>query len=104
MKILHALAGYLAVMALPFHMLFVFASPLAAIHYDGYVNTQNHTGTLMQNHSDNALMKFVPSDIIKAYRAAYVPKVLIIAAAIVVAIVLCIIWVRDDDLEEAIIM
>ena len=85
MKTLQALVGYLAVTALPFYP-FSFASPLAAIDNDGYVDTtQNHIdGALMkhvlgtivetcqtvqgatQNHKDNALMKRVPGDTIEA--------------------------------------
>jgi hypothetical protein len=54
MIILRALVGYLAVTALPF----AFASPLAAIHYDGYVDTT-------QNHIDIALMKRVLNSIVE---------------------------------------
>ena len=50
MKILHALVGYLAVTALPFHP-FAFATP-AATNYDGYVDTS-------QNNTDGALTKHV---------------------------------------------
>ena len=59
MKILHTLVGYLAVIALPLH-LFAFASPLAAIDYDGYVDTtQNHID------SDGTLMKHVLGTIVE---------------------------------------
>ena len=54
MKILHGVVGYLAVTALPFHP-FAFATPLAAINYDGYVDTTSTT----QNHNDGTLMKHV---------------------------------------------
>ena len=85
MKILHALVGYLAVTALPFAL----AYPLAAIDYDGYVNTaQNHIdGALMklvlgtiaetcqtvttQNHSDSVLMQRAPDDIIVEARQGF---------------------------------
>ena len=109
MKILHALVGYLAVI---FHT-FAFASPLA-IDYDGYVNTtqNNIDGALMehfldtivetcqtvstQNHSDSALSKRVPGDIIEARQAELVPAVLTIIG-IVAAITLSIVWVESDD-------
>ena len=117
MKILHALVGYLAVTAPPFHS-FAFGSPvrpLAAIDYDGYVNTlQNHTdGALMrhvlgsivetcqtvntQNHSDIALimMKRVPGDIIEARQDIAPPVLLVIALIIYVG--LSIAWVEGDD-------
>ena len=123
MKILHALVGYLAVTALPFHP-FAFASPV--IDNDGYVTvdiTQNpidgalmkhvlgsiletcqtvtyHSGlyvnTTTQNHSDSALMKRVPGDIIEERQLAAVPPVLIIIA-IVAFIVLNIFWIKSDD-------
>ena len=57
MKILDALVGYLAVTALPFHP-FAFASPLADIDYDGYINTTMH-------HIDDALMKYLLDDILE---------------------------------------
>ena len=61
MKILHTLVGYLAVIALPLHP-FAFASPLAAIDYDGYVDTtQNH----IQVDSDGTLMKHVLGTIVE---------------------------------------
>ena len=110
MKILHALVGYLAVTALPFHP-FAFASPLAAIDYDGYVNT-----TSTQNHIDVALMEqvlgsiqvvetcqTVPTqkhgvhgDIIEARQAELAPPVLIIIG-IVALIALSIVWVETDN-------
>ena len=118
MKILHALVGYFAVTALPFHP-FAFASPLAAIDYDsdGYVNTtQNHIdGALMnhvlgsivetcqtvtthwQHHSDSAFMKRVPGDIIvEARQLAAIPVVGFILF-IVADIVLSIVWIADDQ-------
>ena len=125
MKILDVLVGYLAVTALPLYP-FAFASPLAGIDYDGYVDvTQNHIdGALMnhvlsnvletcqavtshslsgyanatQNHSDSAaLMKRGPGDIIEArFGPAIVPYVLVVIA-IVAAITLSIIWVEGDD-------
>ena len=115
MKILHALVGYLTVTgpSLPFHPL-AFASPLAAIDYDGYVNTtQNHIddalmkhvlGTIVetcqtittQNHKDHsALMKRAPGDIIEA-RQWETPAV--IAVAVLIAdVFLGIIWIEEDD-------
>ena len=124
MKILHALVGYLTV-TLPFSP-FAFASPLAGIHYDGYVNTtqnlfaidsalMNHAiGNLVEacisqspsgyvdateNHNDSpaALMKRVPGQIIEArFGPAIVPPVLTVIA-IVAAITLSIIWIESDD-------
>ena len=59
MKLLHALVGYLVIRvtapSLPF---LAFTSPLAAMHYDGYVNTT-------QNYVYGALMKQVLGIIIK---------------------------------------
>ena len=113
MKILHALVGYLAVTALPFHP-FAFAYPLAAIDYDGYVNTtQNRIdhGALMehvlgsivetcqtvttQHHSDSAIIKRVPGDIIET-RQALIPVVGYILL-LVGDILLTIFWIADDN-------
>ena len=112
MKILHALVGYLAATALPFCP-FAFAYPLAAIDYDGYVNTtqNNIDGALMKhllgsivetcqtvttkNHSDIALMKRVPGDIIEARQLSAPAVVLIIS--IVVVIGLSVYWISGDD-------
>jgi hypothetical protein len=47
------LVGYLAVIALPLNP-FAFASPLAAIYFDGYVTVDT-----TQNHIDGALMERV---------------------------------------------
>jgi hypothetical protein len=118
MKIFQALVGYLALTALPFHP-FAFASPLAGIYYDGYVNTTqynvnnalmehalgsiaescqtlthysgfvNTTNTSTQNHSDSG-------DIIEARWAAAAPPVLIIIA-MVAFVVLSILWVESDN-------
>ena len=120
MRILHALVSYLAVIALPFHP-FALAFQLAAIDYDGYVNTtQNHIdgafmkqalGTIVetcqtvttQNHKDGTLMKRVPGDIIKARQWPGTPGVVLIPVSIltVVAIVLGVtvglIWITEDD-------
>ena len=126
MKILHALVGYLAITALPFHP-FAFASPLAAIDYDGYVNTsttQNlidsasmkhfldsivgacHTVAYhgdyvntTQNHrdSDSALMKRVPqAGDISLILPLLVPGALAVAALVVVA-ALGVVWVAEDN-------
>ena len=110
MKILHALLGYLAVTALPFH---AFAYPLAAIDYDGYVNTtQKHIdGALMkhvlgnivetcqtvtaQNHGDSALMKRVTGDIIET-RQLLIPEDLIIIT-LVATILIAVFWIDSDD-------
>jgi len=122
MKILHALVGYLAATALPLHP-FAFASLLAAIDNDGYVNTQEwqyHTGIdgALMNHflgnimeacqtvtiqkhtgSDNALEKPASGDIIEARQVPpliiyTVEESLIIGVATVVALTIA--WVMDD--------
>ena len=110
MKILHALAGYLAVTTLPFHP-FASAYPLAAIDYVGYMNTtQNHIdGAVMehdldsiaetvatQNHGDSALMKRVPGDIIEARQAEIIPEALLVFA-IVGTIAVAVLWIGNDD-------
>ena len=119
MKILHSLVGYLVVTALPFHP-FAFASPLAAFDNDGYVTAaqlenqidiavMNHflnnivetyqTGT-MRNHSDTAIIKRAPGDIIEERQAEgaanYLPDVLIILS-IISTITLSILWIKSDD-------
>ena len=126
MKILHALVGYLAVTALPFHP-FAFASTLATIQvdYDGYVNTTQNPidGALMkhvldsivgtcqtvayhgdyvnttQNHrdSDSSLMKRIPGDVIEARAVPVIIPVALIIASIVVTVVLTVLWVKEDD-------
>ena len=92
MKMLHALAGYLAATVLLYHQ-FAFASPLAAIDYDGYVNTSY---TTTQNHGDDALMKRVPGDIIEARQAVLfvVPAVVFI---IVGEAILTVLYIGQDD-------
>ena len=118
MKTLHALVGYLAVTTLPFHP-FAFASPLAGMDYDGYVNTtQNHIdGALMkqalgsivetcqcqtvttQNHKDSALIKGPPGDIIKARQVpvgVIIPVALTIIS-IVVDVGVALWWISKDD-------
>ena len=112
MKILHALVGYLAVTALPFHP---FASPLAAIDYDGCVNTtQNHIdGALMkhvlgnivetcqtdttQNHKDSALMKRVSGDIIEARQGPVVIISAVIVTELIIDVVVILAEISDDD-------
>ena len=119
MKILHALVGYLAVTALPFHS-FAFASPLAAINYDGYVDTTHIDGALVnhvlgnivetcqtvttQNHKDTALMKRHggPGDIIEARQGAgsglpAIPLAFIISIALT-GIFVGLVWLKTDDL------
>ena len=88
MKILYALVGYLAVTVLPF----AFASPLpvAAIDYDGYVNTTQH-------HSDSSLMKRVPGNIIKARQWVAVAPVFLAIDAIIAAVTLSVVWVESDE-------
>ena len=88
MKVVHALVGYLAVTALPFHR-FAFASPLAAIYYDGYVNTT-------QNHTDSALMKRVPGDIIEARQVEFIPEALAVTA-LIVGVYVSLLWIHEDD-------
>ena len=111
MKILHALVCYLSVTALPF---LAFASPMADIDYDGYVDTtQNHIdGTLMkhvlgtiietcqtvttQNYSYSALMKRVPGDIILEARQSAIPVVGFIFF-VVADVIFTIVWIESDD-------
>ena len=109
MKILHALVGYLAVTALPFHP-FAFASSLApTIDNDGYVNlnTQNHVlgqaGAVeicqtipMQNNGNTALMKRASGDIIEKRWSELAPSALAIVA-VVIAVTLAIVWIESDD-------
>ena len=93
MKILlHALVGYLAVTALPFHP-FAFASesPLAIIDYDGYVNTT-------QKHSDSALMRRASDDIIEERQAAaYTIPGTLAVIALIGATYFALRWIHDDD-------
>ena len=93
MKILHALlVGHLAVTALPFHWhSFAFASPLAVIDYDGYVNA-----TRLENHNDSAFMKRVPGNIIETRQVQFIPEAVIVYA-IVLDIVVTILWISNDD-------
>ena len=84
MKTLHALVSYLAVTTLSF----AFASPLAVIDYDGFVNTT-------QNHIDDALMKRVPGDIIEARQFEF-PAVFL-TISIIVDVVLSINFITKDD-------
>jgi hypothetical protein len=114
MKILHALVGYLAVTALPFHP-FAFSSPLEPIHYDGYVDTtQNHIDGALMNHDlvetyrtpvtyhtgsdhDSALIKRIPGDIIEERQ---LPAIAIPLYADILAIIgtifLIVLWISDD--------
>ena len=113
MKILHALVGYLAIMALPFQVL-ALPSQLAAIDYDGYMNTtQNRIdGALMkqvlgtivetcqtitsQNHKDSTLMKRVPGGIIESRQLAPVEAPIVALVLIdISAVVLSILWSLD---------
>ena len=107
MKVLHALVGYLAVTALPFH-------PFAFASHDGYVNTtQNHIdGALMkqvlggiietcqtitiQNHEDNALMKRVHGDIIEARQGEIIVPIAFIVTVIVTGIILKLLWYDEN--------
>ena len=116
MKILHGLVGYLAVTALPFHP-FAFASPLAAIDYDGYVTVDT-----THNPIDDALMKHVLNNILETcqtvtstYHSGYVntmknhsdiietrfgPEVIppvVAVIALVAAVTLSILWIESDD-------
>ena len=113
MKILHALVGYLAITALPFQVL-AFPSELAAIDYDGYVNTtQNHTdGALMkqalgtivetcqtitsQNHKGSPLIKRVPGDIIESRQLLEAAPIVALVLLDVAAVVLSVLWIEDD--------
>jgi hypothetical protein len=100
MKILHALVGYfnlavtlnslVTLAVLHFHP-FAFASPLAAIDYDGYVNTT-------QNHGDSALMKRVPGDIVEARQAAVIVLAVAAILFLVATVILGIVWIEGDNL------
>ena len=111
MKILHALVVFLAVTFLSFHP---FASPLAAIDYDGCVNTtQNHIddalmkrvlGNIVEtcqtvttlNHEDSAPMKRVSGDIIESRQVQIIiPAVLVIEIVVDVAVILD--WITDNN-------
>ena len=114
MNILHALVGYLAVTALPFSP-FAFASPLATIDYDGYVNTtRNHfDGALMehfldtvvetcqtvtaQNHKVNALMKRVPGDSITIEARQWEIPVATLISAIMAGVFISLVFILEDD-------
>jgi hypothetical protein len=116
MKILHALVGYLAVTvtSLPPHP-FAFASPLSAIHYDGYMNTTQYhiDGALMKHvlgsivetcqtvtyHSDSALTKRLPGDIKEARQEPPIPVIPVqfLIAAIIVTVIIGVIWIGEDD-------
>jgi hypothetical protein len=122
MKILQALVGYLALTALPFHP-FAFASPLAGIDYDGYVNTTQyhidsalmehvlgsiietcqavtyHSGYVntTQKHSDSALAKRIPGDIIEARQAAIIIPGVVAILAFVAIVTLTVLWIESDD-------
>ena len=92
MRVLHVLISYLAVTALPFHP-FAFASPLAAIDYDGYVDstTQNHRV------DDSTLMKRVPDDIMLEARQVALVVVPIVIIGIVVEVALIVSQFSDDN-------
>ena len=111
MKILHALVGYLTLTALPFAL----ASPLAAIDYNGYVDsdtTQSHIDIALmkralgrvvktrqtdtaQIHSDNALIMKPASDTTEACQLAIPIATLVIFA--VVGILFSIPWIEQRD-------
>ena len=124
MKILHALVGYLAVTAMPFHP-FAFASP-ATIDYDGYVKTtQNHIddGALIkhvldtcqsityhsdyvnttQTHTDSPVMKRVPAsgdiqlEVIEARQAVVIIPPVVAIISLIAIVTLSIIWIKDDN-------
>jgi hypothetical protein len=118
MKILHALVGYLALTAQPFHP-FAFASVLSAIDYDGYVNKTHIDGAVMnhvldtivetcrslavtttQNHTDTTVMKRVPGDVMEARQGGGIPIIIVgpvAVAFLLAAIVLTIAWILEDD-------
>ena len=95
MTVLHVLISYLAalaVAALPFHP-FAFASQLAAIDYDGYVDTAH-------NHrvNNSTLMKRVPGDIILETRQAVLLLVVpVVVIGIVVDVALIVSQFSDDN-------
>ena len=116
MKILHALVGYLAVTALPFQVL-AFASQLAAIDYDGYVDTTqshiDHDGALMkqvlgtiaetcqtvttQKYSDSDFMKRVPGDDIEERQLIVIVPVTAVILLILADVVFSIVWIANDN-------
>ena len=87
MKILHALVGYLAVAALPFSP-FSFAHPLAAIDFDGYVNTT-------QNLIDGALRNHISGEIIEARQLDIVDVAIVLD--IVALVYVTLIWIGGDN-------
>ena len=114
--ILHSLVYYLVVTALPFH-LFAFASPLTAFDNDGYVTAaqlENHididlmnhflgnitetcqTGTT-RNHSDTAVIKRAPGDIIEGRQVEGAVVDALIVISIVTVVTLSILWIVDDN-------
>ena len=110
MKILHALVGYLAITVLPFQPL-AFASPLATIDNDGYVNKTHIDGALIKHVLDNIvetcqtvttqnltgydLMKRIPDDIIEARQAEILPAIAAITA-IITTIAIGVLWIEND--------
>ena len=94
MKTLHALVGYLAATALPFHP-FALASPAATDH-DGYVNTVT---TATQNREDIAHMKRVHDhgDIIEARQGEIAIPIVGIVVLIVGGIILKLVWDDNDN-------
>ena len=110
MKILHALVGYLAITVLPFQPL-AFASPLATIDNDGYVNKTHIDGALIkhvldsivetcqtvttQNLTGYDLMKRIPGDIIEARQAEILPAIAAITA-IITTIAIGVLWIEND--------
>lgn len=122
MKILHALASYLAatLAALPFHP-FAFAHPLPVAtidYYDGYVPVNRIDGPIMkyflgsivdsesetcqavpQNHSDSdsALMKRIPGDITLKARQTEVLVLAVPVISIVAEIIFSAVWIANDD-------
>ena len=106
MKILHVLVGYLVITALPFQVL-VLPSQLAAIDYDGYVNTTEYhidsgltkqaPGIETQNQKDSVLLKHVSGDVIEARQAGIIIPVAFTIISIVAEVGGALWWIKKDD-------
>ena len=115
MKMLQVLVGYLALTSLPFNPL-VFASPLAFINFDGYVNKTHIDGALIkqvldnivetcpgqrvttQKRRDSAVREIVSGDIIESRQEGIPPPPPpLIIATLLVAVIIGIAWILDDN-------
>ena len=106
MQILYAFVGYFAVTVLPFGP-FAFASPLATIDHDGYVNTTEYhidsgltkqaPGIETQNQKDSVLLKHVSGDVIEARQAGIIIPVAFAIISIVAEVGGALWWIKKDD-------